>query len=55
MLTQLDGVIRLVNLCFLALCFYLSVNVNTQRKHERKRAMSSLAADHLVAEDRVNV
>lgn len=29
--------------------------MNTQRKHERQRGMSSLAADHLVAEDRVNV
>lgn len=32
-----------------------SLNVNTQRKHEGKRDLSSLAVDHLVAEDRVNV
>lgn len=29
--------------------------MNTQRKHERKKGVSSLAVDHLGAEDRVNV
>lgn len=29
--------------------------MNTERKQERKRDMSSLAVDHLIAEDRVKV